>query len=143
LQEAPEVEEVERRAVDGWPRSGLNRSPSSVSLRELFQIIVRRRRLVLLTIGGLLAACLFYCLIAPREYDARARVALRTTPATSLNFGEADQRVSASFLSTPLQTETVAGVLRSDRLAWKVILDERLYQSPAFTARFAARFPDF
>ncbi len=37
----------------------------------------------------------------------------------------------------------MAGVLRSDRLAWKVILDESLYRSPAFMGRFAVRFPDF
>ena len=143
MQEAPAVEQLERHSIEGGPWSGVNRSQSSVSLRTLFQIVVRRWRVVSLVIGGLLMACLFYCLVAPREYDARARVALRTTPATSLNFGEPDQRVSASVLSTPLQTETVAGVLRSDRLAWKVILDEKLYQSPAFMGRFAVRFPDF
>ena len=42
-----------------------------------------------------------------------------------------------------VQTETVAGVLRSDRLAWQVILDRKLYASPAFMGRFATRFPGF
>jgi polysaccharide biosynthesis/export protein len=109
----------------------------------MLQIISRRRRLVLFTLGGLLLACLLYCLVAPREYEARARVALRTLPASSLTLDGAGQRPSSSELVSMVQTETVAGILRSDRLAWQVILDRKLYASPAFTGRFASRFPAF
>ncbi|HEY1964488.1 MAG TPA: GNVR domain-containing protein, partial [Acidobacteriaceae bacterium] len=42
-----------------------------------------------------------------------------------------------------MQLETVAGILRSDRLAWRVIREEKLYASPAFRGRFAARYPGF
>ena len=97
--------------------------------------------MVLLTLGSFLLACLFYCLIAPAVYEARARVALRT--ASSLSVDGASQRPSASELGAMVQTETVAGVLRSDRLAWQVILDRKLYMAPAFMGRFASRFPGF
>jgi polysaccharide biosynthesis/export protein len=94
-------------------------------------------------VGGLLAACFLYCLIAPNQYEATARVALRTSAASSLSLDGPEPVVSASVLSAPMQLETLAGVLRSDRLAWKVILDKKLYLSPAFRGRFGARYPEF
>jgi polysaccharide export outer membrane protein len=39
--------------------------------------------------------------------------------------------------------ETMAGVLRSDRLAWRVITELKLYQAPGFCGNFAGRFPGF
>jgi polysaccharide export outer membrane protein len=50
---------------------------------------------------------------------------------------------SGSLASGQTQLETLAGVLRSDQLAWRVILDKKLYAAPAFAGRFARRFPDF
>ncbi len=99
--------------------------------------------LVISVLGGLLLVCWLYCLTAPKQYEARARVALRTAPATSLQLDGPEPIISTSVLSAPMQLETVAGVLRSDRLAWKVILDHKLYQSPAFMGRFPVRFPVF
>jgi polysaccharide export outer membrane protein len=112
-------------------------------MQAVFQAVFRQRRMAGGILGGLLIACLLYCLIAPNEYEARARVALRTTSASSLSLDGPEPAVSESMLSAPMQLETLAGVLRSDRLAWKVILDKRLYVSPAFRGRFAARFPEF
>ncbi len=39
--------------------------------------------------------------------------------------------------------ETLASVLRSDQLAWRVIAGLKLYQAPGFLGRFAQRFPGF
>lgn len=113
------------------------------SLREVFGTLKRRRRLVLGTVGGLLLLCLLYCLIAPNQYEAQARVALRTSPSSSLGLEAAEPMVAASILSAPLQLETLANVFRSDQLAWKVILEKKLYAEPAFRGRFPSRFPNF
>jgi polysaccharide export outer membrane protein len=94
-------------------------------------------------VGGLLLACLLYCLIAPNQYEASARVALRTSSASALSLGAQEPFGSASVLSAPLQQETLANVLRSDQLAWKVITGLKLYQAPGFMGRFASKFPDF
>jgi polysaccharide biosynthesis/export protein len=137
---------VELHASNGRPsfaHSTLVRTSDSTSLRTLFDILVRRRLMVSFTVGGLLLVCLFYCLIAPREYDARARVALPSTPASSLSLENAAPRPPSSELAAMVQTETVAGILRSDRLAWQVILDRKLYAAPAFAGRFAKRNPGF
>ena len=121
----------------------MSRHDSGVSLRALWRTFKRRRRLILTLEGGLLLLCLLYCLIAPNQFEARARVRLRTSPATSLSSQSAESLATASIFSAPTALETVAGVLRSDQLAWKVITGLKLYQAPGFRGSFARRFPDF
>jgi polysaccharide biosynthesis/export protein len=121
----------------------LNRHGSSTSLRELGCVLARRRRLGFAVLGGLLLLCLLYCLIAPNQYDASAKVALRETPASSLE-EQTSRAVSAvSVLAAPLELETLANVLRSERLAWRVITEQKLYEAPGFRGRFQTKFPGF
>ena len=116
---------------------------SWTSLRELGAVLWRRRWLIAAVEVGLLLLCLLYCLIAPNQYEATARVALRTAPASALSMEATGTMAAASILSAPLQQETLANFLRSDELAWKVIYDLKLYQAQGFNGRFAARFPGF
>jgi len=127
------------------PHSGgnLSRHSSSTSLRVLWEVLVRRRRMVVAVEGGLLLLCLLYCLIAPNQYEASAKVALRTTPASTLNLEVAETLASASILSSPVQLETLANVFRSEQLAWRVIIELKLYQAPGFMGNFASHFPGF
>jgi polysaccharide biosynthesis/export protein len=55
----------------------------------------------------------------------------------------ADVQIPTSILSAPIALETLASVLRSDRLAWRVIVGLKLYDAQGFRADFAGRFPDF
>jgi polysaccharide export outer membrane protein len=127
--------------------AGGSRHHSSTSLRALWEVLVRRRRVVLGIEGGLLLACLLYCLIAPNEYEARARVELRTAPASSLSLDPPETQTPGSFLAEPVAVETLAGVLRSEELAWRTISALKLYQEPGFESgfqgSFARRFPGF
>ena len=125
------------------PPPDLRRHSPSLSLRELWAILIRRRRLFLFIEGGLMLLCLLYCLMAPKQYEATARVVLRTSPASSLNLQGSETTVSASILSAPTALETLAGVLRSDQLAWRVITELKLYQNPGFSGDFVRRFPGF
>jgi polysaccharide export outer membrane protein len=106
-------------------------------------VLTRRRRLVGAVLGGLLLACLLYCLIAPNQYEASAKVEMRTSPSSTLSLKAAEPMIAASILSAPLQQETLANVFRSDQLAWKVITGLKLYQAPGFMDGFAGKFPDF
>jgi polysaccharide export outer membrane protein len=121
----------------------VSRHGSSQSLRELRDVLVRRRRLILSIVGGLLLLCLVYCLVAPNQYEATARVELRTAPASSIDLGAAESSASASILSAPIALETMADVFRSDQLAWRVIQELKLYDAPGFRGDFVARFPGF
>jgi len=113
------------------------------SFRELIVMLRRRRRFLGSTVGGLLLLCLVYCLIAPNQYEASARVALRMQPSTSLTLEAAEAITPASILSTPLQIETLVNVIRSEQLAWRVITRLKLYDSAGFVSDFAGRFPGF
>jgi polysaccharide export outer membrane protein len=113
-------------------------------LRELAAVVSRRRRLFLGIEGGLLLVCLLYCLIAPNQFEATARVALRTAPASALSLDATGGALAAaSILSAPLQQETLANYFRSDQLARRVIADLKLYQAAAFNGRFEHLFPGF
>jgi polysaccharide export outer membrane protein len=122
---------------------GIRRDGSSTSLRALAAVLWRRRRLLAWIEGGLLLACLLYSLIAPNQYEASARIALRTAPASALSMDAAGPLAAASILSAPLQQETVASYLRSDQLAWRVITDLKLFEAAGFNGRFARLFPGF
>jgi polysaccharide export outer membrane protein len=93
--------------------------------------------------GALLLLCLLYCLIAPNQYEAAARVELRTAPVSALSLDGEEPAVPSSILSAPIALETLASVLRSDRLAWRVITGLKLYQAPGFCGSFPRRFPGF
>lgn len=122
---------------------------ATASLHDLFRLLVRRRRLLLSIEAGLLALCLLYCLIAPRKYEASARVEMRTAPVSTLSL-EANPTTSSSLssisaLSAPVALETLANVFRSDLLAWRVIVAQQLYANPSFNSRFPhidPRHPD-
>lgn len=116
---------------------------ASTSLRELGQAVWRRRRFVAVIEAALLLLCILYCLIAPNQYEADARVELRTAPVSSLSLEAEESFASASVLSAPMALETLASVLRSDQLAWRVIAGLKLYQQAGFRGRFLQRFPGF
>jgi polysaccharide export outer membrane protein len=116
---------------------------ASLSIREFIDVLHRRRRIFLRTVGGMLLLCVLYCLISPNQYEASAKVMLRMQPASALTVGAAEAIAPASILSTPLQLETLANVLRSERLGWRVITEMKLYASVGFARGFAAKFPGF
>ena len=131
------------REPDGWPRDSAVRHSSATSLRELWQVLFRRRRFVGSVVGGLLLLCILYCIVMPNQYEASAKVALRQAPPSSLSMEAAEPIAAAFLLSAPLQLETLADVFRSDRLAWRVIVELKLYREPGFLGRFGHRFPGF
>jgi polysaccharide export outer membrane protein len=116
---------------------------SSQSFGALWSQIYRQRMPFLSTVGTLLGACLLYCLVAPKEYEATARVALRGTQASVLTVDRRDGALSGSFASGQVQLETLANMMRSDQLAWDVITQLELYKAPGFRGSFARRFPGF
>ena len=144
----PEVNDVSSDSpcdFDQGPpaRPGKGARGSTRSLSELWEVLVRRRRLVGWVLGSLLLACLLYCLIAPKQYEASAKVAWRTSPVSALSLKAPEPFVTASILSEPAQQETLVNVFRSDQLAWKVITGLKLYQAPGFMGRYTGKFPDF
>jgi polysaccharide export outer membrane protein len=125
------------------PQLPVNRTSHSISLREAVQTVKAYRRFVLSTVGGLLLLCLLYCLIAPNQYEAKARIALRVDTGAVMNAGAREQAPAASALMGQAEVETLAQVFRSDQLAWRVILQRKLYADPAFNGALNQKFPHF
>jgi polysaccharide export outer membrane protein len=139
----PEVSALARSLCTSARPIACLKGASRLRLRALVEVVVRRRLWVASAIGSLLLLCALYCLIAPNQYEASAKVSLRQAPASSLSMEGAEPMVAASLLSAPLQLETLANVFRSDRLAWRVITDLKLYDAPGFVTGFQRRFPAF
>ena len=119
------------------------RAGSTASLRDLWAVLARRRRFVLGTVGGLLLLCAVYCALVPNQYEASARVELRTAPATALSSDGASELGSRLLALGDAQLETLASLFRSDQLAWRVIKSEKLCVAPGFAGGFARRYPGF
>lgn len=120
-----------------------SRFDSAMSVRAAGGALRARWRLAVGMFGGLLLATLMYCLVAPRQYEARARLELRVFPVSALHFDAGEDRFSGSLASGQVQLETQADVLRSDELAWRVILDRKLYDRAGFAGDFRSRFAGF
>ena len=116
---------------------------SSTSFRGFVETLLRHRRFVARLLGGLSTICVLYCLLAPNEYEASARIALRSSPATTLNLDGLCSTNSSGFASEQTQLETLADIFRSDRLAWQVISEQALFRAPGFAGRFEKKFPGF
>jgi polysaccharide export outer membrane protein len=121
----------------------MERGRNAYSLQEFSGLLRRRWRFVLGTIVALLLLCAAYCLVAPNQYEASAKVALRMQPVSSVRIDAAEMSAPVSILSTPLQLETLANVLRSEQLSWRVIVGLRLYTSASFSRKFTKQFPTF
>jgi polysaccharide export outer membrane protein len=143
LADAPAIGHAADSRIDSSPLPHPARADSSLSLKSAWHVLSRRRRLVISVVAGSLLACLLYCLLVAPQYEAKARLALRTAAATPLHMDDADGAFSGSLASGQTQLETLAGVFRSDELAWRVIVDRNLYRSPPFFGAFARRFPHF
>jgi polysaccharide export outer membrane protein len=140
----PDLPEESPRDSEPRQRASANLRGRTESLADTWRILVRRCWFVTGIVGGLLLLCLLYCLVVPNQYEARARVALRTEPAAALSMEGPEPTVgTTSLLTAPLQLETLANVFRSDRLAWRVIAEGKLYQAPGFQGGFQSRFPGF
>lgn len=137
------VSQEELTSRPGALKRGVLRQNSSLSLHDLWHTVRRDVGLFLAIIGALLFACLIYCMVAANVYEATARVALRGAPASVLALDRNESTTPGSFASGQVQLETLANVFRSDRLAWRVITDLKLYQSAGVTRPFAQKFPNF
>ncbi len=143
LPDAPVIERVEPPAARGEPPALPRHFVEAAPRRKLFATLVAHRQIVIAVVSGLLVSCALYCLLAPREYEARARVVLRSAPVVAVTLDGPGQEKSGSFASGQMQLETLASVLRSDQLARQVIQTQKLYEAAAFSGSFNRRFKGY
>lgn len=120
-----------------------SRNDASVSFWQFCRVLRRRGVLFLGFVLAVLFLALTYGLVAPRQYEAKARIEMRTASASALRLDGAEPVLSSSLLSAPMALETTAGILRSDQLAWNTIVALKMDRAPGFSGRFANKFPGF
>jgi len=143
LADAPATPPVLPKPNAAWSGEGASRQDASISLRALWVVLARRKRFAASVIAGFATACLLYCLIAPKQYEASARVALRTSPNAAVQLDGTNEGTSRTLISADTQLETMADIFRSDQLAWRVVKSEKLYVARAFAGTFVRRYPGF
>ena len=144
MADAPAVHSVsDFHAAGVLAAPAIRPASAPLSRRSSGHILLAHWKPFVSILGSLLLLSLIYCLAAPPQYEAREQLALRAAPFSALNLDGAATAPSGSFASGETQLETLANVLRSDQLAWRVILDRKLYQAPGFSPHFADHFATF
>ncbi len=114
-----------------------------LSLRDIFVIIKRRLRIVLLTLSAVLLLVLVYCALATREYESTATIQVLNESPNGLPsdgvLGGANATADAQ--TAPIVDKTEALILTSDTLALETISKLHLDQNwklPAAKSRTEA-----
>ena len=141
LPDAPALERIEL-PDDGVACLPPGHADQGTGNRSVWAVTSARWRLFACVVGALLVVCGLYCLLAPHQYEACARLALSATAATLNLQGGAGDR-SGSFASGQTQLETLADILRSRQLSRRAIYECRLYEAAGFSGDFTRLFPSF
>jgi succinoglycan biosynthesis transport protein ExoP len=109
-------------------------APRIFSMRDVWKIFSRRRRLVLIILACSVAVGLLYCIISPRLYRASAQLEiLKQESAAGLSdSAQASASMAADALDFNLAVQTQVDVLRSRRLTLRVIKELKLDNTRAY-----------
>ncbi len=103
-----------------------------LDLAEIGRLLLRRRRVIFGCLAAIVLLAGLYLLLAKRRYHAEAQLQLLTeAPSANISdFAAGDTDTSALGLSITMQT--YVGVLTSERLAWQVIRELQLENTPEY-----------
>jgi capsular exopolysaccharide synthesis family protein len=94
-------------------------------------MVIRRHKLVIASCLALaFALAIIYCLVAPRRYEAMARLVINPTSDNPL--GMAEGGMSNLFQDPTLMQATEVQIMQSDTVIWDVICRLRLDKNPDF-----------
>ena len=103
---------------------------TDISLAEIWMVVRRRRLIISSCIGVTLLLAAAYCALAPRRYEALARLAVDHDSNNTLGINSSDP---LNLFGDPMMMqETQVRILQSDTVAWDVIHQLRLDKSPEF-----------
>jgi uncharacterized protein involved in exopolysaccharide biosynthesis len=102
---------------------------NDISLTEICAVIRKRKLAVLGCLGFTLALASLYCIMAPRKYEATARVVINPDNSNPLGIAMGDMN---PFTDASLMQETQVRVMQSDAVAWDVIQQLKLDQNQEF-----------
>jgi len=103
-------------------------------------MVIRRRRLIISScLAAALLLAILHCALAPRRYEAMARLVINHDSANPLGMAGGD---AINLFGDPMvMQETQVRIMQSDTVAWEVIRQLRLDQNPEFATQEAGQ-PD-
>src|SRR6266568_799740 len=110
--------------VCGGPQRG------EISLAEIWAVIRKRKWVIASCIGFTLTLATVYCVVAPRRYEAIARVVVNPDSSSPLGAGIGD--AVTLFGDPALMQETQVRIMQSDTVAWDVIRQLQLDKKSEF-----------
>lgn len=107
---------------------------ADLSIRDLWPIYLRRRRVFYVTLGGVVLLAALYCCIAVRRYSATGSIEVQNESMGGMELSDVfnGQEVTPDAMTTGLDLETQADILKSNTLALRVIRELNLENSPDF-----------
>lgn len=108
--------------------------PPDLSISDLWPMFMRRRRIFLVTLGIVLVLAALYCMIAVKRYAATGSIEVQPESMGGMELSDVfnGQVLSTDAMTTGIDLETQANILKSDTLALRVIHDLDLEQSADF-----------
>lgn len=108
--------------------------PTDLSIGDLRPLYMRRRKIFYFTFGTVVLLTILYCAIAARRYSASGSVEVQNASANGMELSDVfgGQVVSTDALTTNIDLETQASILKSDTLALQVIRELDLENSRDF-----------
>lgn len=118
-----------RTAVEVLPAAA-----SDLTIGDLWPIYLRRRQVFYVLFGSVVGLAILYCAIATRRFEATGTVQVQNETTGGMQLSEVfnGQVVVPDALTTALDLETQADILKSDTLALQVIHELNLEQTAEF-----------
>jgi len=109
-----------------------------LTIGDLWNLIVRRKMVILTFLMGATAIAAVYCIISQRRYQATGRLQVQKTSLDGLGLSAltGDASGAGDALDSNITIQTEATILQSDTLALRVIKDLNLDSTPDFQPRF-------
>lgn len=107
---------------------------TDLSIGDLRPLFMRRRRIFFVTLGSVVLLTILYCCIAARRYAASGSIEVQNQSADGMELSDVfgGQVVSTDAMTTAIDLETQANILKSDTLALRVIHELDLENRPDF-----------
>jgi polysaccharide biosynthesis transport protein len=117
-----------------------NTLQNTLTIKEVWHLLVRRRRAIGVTVLVCLVLASVYCIVSTRRYRAAGTVQVQEENSDALGLDTLLNAAGGSgdALNATLNLETEASILESDTLALKTVDDLKLEDTRDFRAGFSA-----
>lgn len=122
-------------------KAAANRQGHEMTFNDLWNLLVRRRAVVVGVLAGVITVAVLFCIFGERRYTATGQLQVQKSSLDGLGLSSmiGDAAGAGDALDSNITIQTEAAILQSDTLALRVIKDLNLDSTPDFQPRFGLR----